>query len=54
MPKTTFCDMMITTGVKLHDIGFITQEMMEKLFISAHNCYTREYEEKQKNISNNK
>ena len=54
MPKNTVCDMMITTGVKLHDIGFISREMMEKLFISAHNCYTKEYEEKQKNISNSK
>lgn len=48
------CDLMVSTGVKLKDIGIITDEMMSKLFISAHYCYMEKYKENQKNITNSK
>ena len=48
------CDLMVYAGVKLKDVGMITDEMMKKLFISAHRCYMDEYKENQKNISNSK
>lgn len=48
------CDLMISTGVKLKDIGIISDEMMSKLFISAHYCYMEKHKENQKNITNSK
>ena len=48
------CDLMVTAGVKLKDVGIITDEIMKKLFISAHYCYMDKYKENQKNITNNK
>ena len=48
------CDLMVSAGVKLKDVGMITDEMIKKLFISAHYCYIDKYKENQKNISNSK
>jgi len=48
------CDLMVSAGVKLNDIGIITNEMTKKLFISAHFCYMDKYKENQKNITSSK
>ena len=48
------CDLMVSAGIKLKDIGMITDDMTKKLFISAHYCYMDKYKENQKNITNSK
>tara|TARA_R110002096_G_scaffold419354_1_gene623975 strand:- start:447 stop:584 length:138 start_codon:yes stop_codon:yes gene_type:complete len=45
---------MVSAGVKLNDIGMITDEMTKKLFISAHYCYMDKYKDNKKNITNSK
>ena len=54
MTSPNKCDLMVSVGVKLNDIGIITDEMTKKLFISAHYCYLEKYKENQKNITNSK
>ena len=48
------CDLVVSLGMRLRDIGIITEDMKKKLFISAHYCYLDKYKEIQKNNTNSK